>query len=61
MVQSDFSVLGVGVVVAFISALVVIRALIRYVSNHDFTAFAYYRIVFGLVILLTAWTGWVQW
>lgn len=57
----DLSVLGVGIVSAFISALIVIRALIRYVSKHDFTAFAYYRIIFGVVVLITSWTGWVHW
>lgn len=61
LVGGDWGVLGVGIVVAFISALLVIRALIRYVSKHDFTVFAWYRIVFGALILLTAWTGWVQW
>ena len=50
-----------GIIVAFISALIVIRALIRYVSKHDFSIFAYYRIVFGILILLTWYTGWVQW
>lgn len=57
----DMEVLGVGIVIAFISALLVIRALIRYVSKHDFTVFAYYRIIFGLLILATWWTGWVSW
>lgn len=57
----DMEILGVGIVVAFISALLVIRALIRYVSKHDFTVFAYYRIIFGLLILATWWTGWVSW
>lgn len=59
--SNDMLVLGVGMLVAFISALLVIRGLIRYVSKHDFTVFAYYRIIFGLVILLTAWTGWIRW
>lgn len=59
--SNDMLVLGVGMLVAFISALMVIRALIRYVSKHDFSVFAYYRIIFGVLILLTAWTGWVQW
>ena len=45
--SNDMAVLAVGIIVAFISALIVIRALIRYVSKHDFTAFAYYRIGFG--------------
>jgi hypothetical protein len=30
-------------------------------STHDFTVFAWYRIVFGVVVLLTAYTGWVEW
>lgn len=58
---NDLEVLAVGITVAFISALIVIRALIRYVSKHNFKPFAYYRIVFGLFILLTWWTGWVHW
>jgi undecaprenyl-diphosphatase len=60
-VAADFPVFAVGFVVSFFSALVVIRALIRFVSRHDFTIFAWYRIVFGGVILLTAWTGLVDW
>jgi undecaprenyl-diphosphatase len=59
--SNDMAILAVGIIVAFVSALIVIRALIRYVSKHDFTAFAYYRIVFGLFILATWWTGWVHW
>lgn len=57
----DLIVLAVGLVVAFVSALIVIRALIQYVSKHDFTIFAWYRIVFGVLILLTYYTGWIQW
>ena len=58
---SDWPMFAVGLVFAFTSALLCIRWLIRYVSTHDFTVFAWYRIVFGLVVLLTAWTGWVEW
>jgi undecaprenyl-diphosphatase len=54
-------VLAVGFVVSFISAFACIRWLIRYVASHDFKAFAWYRIVFGVVVLVTAWTGVVQW
>jgi undecaprenyl-diphosphatase len=54
-------VLGVGFVVSFISAFVCIRWLIRYVATHDFRIFAWYRIIFGILVLLTAWTGAVQW
>src|SRR5262245_60449737 len=53
--------LAVGLVVSFVSAFVVIRWLIRYVATHDFRPFAWYRIVFGLVVLLTAYFGWVDW
>lgn len=57
----DYTVLGVGIIVAFVSALFVIRALIRYVSKHNFVVFAYYRIAFGLFILATWWTGLIHW
>lgn len=53
--------LGIGFAVSFVSAFVCIRWLIRYVATHDFTMFAWYRIIFGLIVLLTAWTGTVQW
>ncbi len=46
---------------AFVSALLCIRWLIRYISTHDFTVFAWYRIVFGVVVLATAYFGWVDW
>jgi undecaprenyl-diphosphatase len=58
---ADAPVFGVGSVVAFISAFVVIRWLVRYVATHDFKPFAWYRIAFGIVILVTAWTGAVSW
>ena len=58
---ADMPMFAVGLVFAFFSALVCIRWLIRYVSTHDFTVFAWYRIVFGGIVLLTAYTGWVSW
>ena len=57
----DWPVFAVGTVVAFVSALLCIRWLIRYVSSHDFSVFAWYRIVFGGLVLLTAWGGWIEW
>ncbi|HET7365651.1 MAG TPA: undecaprenyl-diphosphate phosphatase [Burkholderiales bacterium] len=57
----DAPIFGVGLVVAFVSAFVVIRWLIRYVATHDFRPFAWYRIGFGLLVLLTAYYGWVDW
>jgi undecaprenyl-diphosphatase len=58
---ADLPMFAVGLVFAFFSALLCIRWLIRYVSTHDFTAFAWYRIVFGVVVLATAYTGAVSW
>ena len=60
-VAADFPIFAVGFVVSFISALLVIRALMRYITNHDFTVFAYYRIIFGALILLSSYMGWVNW
>jgi len=57
----DLPVFAVGTVVSFFAALLCIRWLIRYVSTHDFVPFAWYRIVFGGIVLLTAWTGVVNW
>jgi undecaprenyl-diphosphatase len=57
----DLPMFAVGLLAAFVSAFVVIRWLIRYVATHDFRPFAWYRIVFGAVVLLTAYLGWVDW
>ena len=57
----DIGMFAVGLVSAFVSAFIVIRWLIRYVATHDFKPFAWYRIAFGIVILVTAWTGVVNW
>lgn len=58
---ADGPVFVVGTVMAFFSALLCIRWLIRYVSTHNFVPFAWYRIGFGAVVLITAWGGWVDW
>ena len=58
---NDAPIFGVGALTAFVSAFVVIRWLIRYVATHDFKPFAWYRIVFGLVVLATYYSGWVTW
>jgi undecaprenyl-diphosphatase len=58
---ADVPMFAVGLVFSFIFALLCIRWLIRYISTHDFTGFAWYRIAFGGVILLTAYTGMVVW
>ena len=58
---SDVPIFLIGTAFAFVSALICIRWLIRYVSSHDFTLFAWYRIVFGIIVLATAYTGAVNW
>ena len=57
----DLPVFAVGFVASFVAAMLSVRALVRYISNHDFTVFAWYRIVFGVIVLLTAQMGWVEW
>ena len=58
---ADLPMFAVGTAVSFVAALLCIRWLIRYVSSHDFVPFAWYRIVFGVVVLLTWLTGAVNW
>ncbi len=60
-VDADIPVFATGLIFAFVSALICIRWLIRYLTTHDFTVFAWYRIAFGGVILLTFYLGWVEW
>ena len=52
---ADIPFFGVGFVVAFLSAAVVIRALIAYVSHRSFKPFAWYRIAFGALLLALYW------
>ena len=58
---ADLPLFGVGLVVSFFAAWLCVRWLLRYVATHDFKPFAWYRIAFGMVVLLTAWGGWVDW
>jgi undecaprenyl-diphosphatase len=57
----DAPYFAAGLVAAFLSALLAIKGLLRYISHHDFIIFAWYRIIFGLIIIATAYTGAVQW
>jgi undecaprenyl-diphosphatase len=58
---ADLPMFSVGALSAFISAFLCVRWLLRYISSHDFMIFAWYRLVFGAVVLVTALTGWVNW
>lgn len=61
LVAADVPLLGVGLVVSFIAAFFCVRWLLRYISTHTFVVFAWYRIAFGIVVLITAYTGLVAW
>ncbi|MHC2144094.1 undecaprenyl-diphosphate phosphatase [Pseudomonas sp. 210_17 TE3656] len=57
----DFPVFAIGFVVSFIFAMIAVRGLLRFIANHSYAMFAWYRIVFGLIILATWQFGWVDW
>jgi len=59
--SADLGMFGVGFAAAFASAFLIVRWLLRYISTHDFTVFAWYRIAFGVIVLATAYTGLVDW
>ena len=44
-------IIGVGFIAAFVSALLVVQWLLNFVSNHGYTVFGWYRIVFGSAML----------
>lgn len=57
----DLPVFAVGFVASFLAAMFAVKAFLGFVANHTFVGFAWYRIIFGLFVLLTAYTGWVDW
>ena len=59
--MADLPMFGIGGLAAFVSAFLCVRWLLRYISTHDFTIFAWYRIVFGVIVLVTAHYGLVNW
>ena len=62
VLSSDFTwAIVVGFIAAFISAFICVRWLIHYVAGHNFIPFAWYRIVFGVLVLLSAYSGLVAW
>jgi len=58
---ADLGPFAIGFVASFIAAFLCVRWLLRYIATHDFSVFAWYRIVFGVAVLLTAYTGLVDW
>ena len=57
----DLPMFAVGLLFSFASALLCVRWLLKYIATHSFVPFAWYRIVFGVVVLFTHWQGWVVW
>ena len=58
---ADAPIFAVGLVVSFLSAWVCVRWLLKFISTHSFEVFAWYRIAFGIVVLVSAQMGWVTW
>jgi len=58
---ADLPLFAVGLVMSFLSAWACVRWLLRYVSSHNFVPFAWYRLIFGILVLITHWAGWVSW
>jgi undecaprenyl-diphosphatase len=58
---ADLPVFAIGFITAFIFAMIAVRALLKFIANHSYAAFAWYRIAFGLLILATWGFGWVDW
>ena len=58
---ADIPLFAVGLLFSFLSAWLCVRWLLRYISSHSFIPFAWYRIAFGILILVTAWQGWIVW
>ena len=59
--MEDVPVFAVGFVASFLSAMVAVKAFLRFVSGHSFVPFAWYRIGFGLFVLASWYFGWVNW
>ncbi|MDO4433002.1 MAG: undecaprenyl-diphosphate phosphatase [Alysiella sp.] len=59
--RDDLGLIVVGLVAAFFSALLAVKALLRFVASRNYLPFAYYRIAFGGVILLSYYLDWVKW
>jgi len=55
MTRDDVLAFAVGFVMSFITAVIVVKLFLRFVSNHDFTVFAWYRIIFGTLVLAYFW------
>lgn len=61
LTPSALPALAIGFCVAFITALMTVKVLINFVSKHSFKPFGYYRIIFGVMILISWESGLIAW
>ncbi|MBM7061993.1 undecaprenyl-diphosphate phosphatase [Pseudomonas sp. UL073] len=59
--SGDLPVFAIGFVTSFVFAMIAVRALLKFIGSHSYAAFAWYRIGFGVLILLTWQLGWIDW
>ncbi len=59
--MEDLDLFLVGGAVSFFSAFLAVRGLLHFISRHDFSVFAWYRIAFGLIVFVTSQMGWIDW
>ena len=59
--MADIPLFATGLIFSFISAWLCVRWLLRYIASNSFVPFAWYRIVFGIIVLVTAFSGMVVW
>ena len=51
--SSELIILSLGTIVAFLTSIIIIKFLMSYIKKHDFKIFGYYRIILGIIVLLT--------
>jgi undecaprenyl-diphosphatase len=52
---NDLPMFVIGFMMSFIAAMIAVKALLKFVSSHTFVSFAWYRIVFGSIVLWYFW------
>jgi undecaprenyl-diphosphatase len=61
-ISGEFGIaIVIGFIAAFVSAFICVRWLIHYVAHHNFIPFAWYRMAFGMLVLITAYSGLIAW
>lgn len=58
---SDLPVFALGFLVSFLFAMIAVQGLLKFIAHHSYAVFAWYRVAFGLLILLTWQFHWVDW